>query len=472
MGDKKGKYKLIIILAACAAAIAAGVRLYWSGNVEPGGERHSVEQTEPPEDREREWSEDEIAAAERTLKQRYGDELERVSVETEYADAGTGEKITVVTFRASSIRTAGNTFYFQVKSSEESFDNFPFQLMKSDARSFFYNKNRAFGLYDADDGAMYDADDARWDTADYPGETDQLYVRCSGESDIGTCAADIADWLNYAARDERYFLRNEMTEGKETDPFRNIWIITPKSHYQMNIGEAVEKTGEDSWAEVQRAVARAIVELNGKYRIWEMDACVDTESEEEDTDSAAGEEQDEWEKEFFELYQGDFEKECELEDGRIRYRMVVLDAAAGHRWYGLLKSGDRGLSWEVVSKSPFGGDMGMGIDFIFLDEELGFATLSHNGGDEADLYVTENGGESYQRAMIQGLEVTLEDGYLYNPYDFPQMPYEENGKLYVLCGQGADGDYAGGDAAGMALFESTDGGHTFSYKEMRKGEEE
>ena len=125
----------------------------------------------------------------------------------------------------------------------------------------------------------------------------------------------------------------------------------------------------------------------------------------------------------------------------------------------------------MVSDSPFGGDMGMGIDFTFLDEELGFATLSHNGGDEADLYVTENGGESYQRAVIQGLEVTLEDGYLYNPYDFPQMPYEEDGKLYVLCGQGADGDYAGGDAAGMALYESTDGGHTFTYKEIRKGEE-
>ena len=48
------------------------------------------------------------------------------------------------------------------------------------------------------------------------------------------------------------------------------------------------------------------------------------------------------------------------------------------------------------------------------------------------------------------------------------MPYEENGKLYVLCGQGADGDYAGGDDAGMALFESEDRGHTFLYQEIRK----
>lgn len=189
------------------------------------------------------------------------------------------------------------------------------------------------------------------------------------------------------------------------------------------------------------------------------------------TDSSSEEEQKEWEKEFFARYQGDFEKECELSDGRIRYRMVIMDAAAGSRWYGLLKSEDRGLSWQMVSDSPFGGDMGMGIEFTFLDEELGFATLTHNGGDEADLYITENGGENYQPVELEEITVTLDDGFRYNPYDFPQMPYEEDGKLYVLCGQGADGDYDGGDAAGMALFESADGGHTFSYKEIRKGEE-
>ncbi len=462
MEDKKGKYKWLIILAACAAAVlVTGVCLYWGERDAFGGKQHEIKEaeneTEISEGAEQKWTEDEIAAVERTLKKRYGDGLERVSAETE-------EKITVVTFRLPDIRMAGNSFYFQVKSSSESFDNFLFQLMKNDARRFFKGKGRFFGLYGPDDGAMYDADDERWDTERHPGETDQLYVSCYREDDIETCAADIADWLFYAAEDKRYFLQNGMTEGKESDPFRNIWIITPKSHYRMNIGEAVEKITTASWEEVQRAVARAIVNLDGGYHIWEMEDSAAIEGEESE-DNAFSEEK------FFECYQGDYEKECELFDGRGSYRMVVMDAAAGSRWYGLLKSEDRRLSWDMVSDSPFGGDMGMGIDFTFLDEELGFATLSHNGGDEADLYVTENGGESYQRAVIQGLEVTLEDGYLYNPYDFPQMPYEEDGKLYVLCGQGADGDYAGGDAAGMALYESTDGGHTFTYKEIRKGEE-
>lgn len=251
-----------------------------------------------------------------------------------------------------------------------------------------------------------------------------------------------------------------------------------------------DKKGKYKWLIILAACAAAAVLVTGVCLYWGgKDASRGKQHEikaaENETEISEGTEQ-KWtedeiaadiadnaflEEKFFECYQGDYEKECELFDGGVRYRMVVLDAAAGSRWYGLLKSEDRGLSWDMVSDSPFGGDMGMGIDFTFLDEELGFATLSHNGGDEADLYVTENGGESYQRAVIQGLEVTLEDGYLYNPYDFPQMPYEEDGKLYVLCGQGNDGDYDGGDAAGMALYESTDGGHTFSYKEIRKGEE-
>lgn len=115
--------------------------------------------------------------------------------------------------------------------------------------------------------------------------------------------------------------------------------------------------------------------------------------------------------------------------------------------------------------------MGMGVDFIFLDENFGFASLMHQGGDEAELFVTENGGATYEQCMMQGLTVTLEDGYTYNPYDYPQMPYQEGENLYVLCGQGLDGDYNGGDGAWLALFESLDHGHTFSFKEMQEGKD-
>ena len=39
---------------------------------------------------------------------------------------------------------------------------------------------------------------------------------------------------------------------------------------------------------------------------------------------------------------------------------------------------------------------------------------------------------TYQNVILEGYTITLEDGYTYNPYDFPRMPYAQDGLLYVL----------------------------------------
>ena len=161
-----------------------------------------------------------------------------------------------------------------------------------------------------------------------------------------------------------------------------------------------------------------------------------------------------------------FEKEVVLEDGKIRYRMIVLDAALGSRLYGLIKSSDGGKNWEVVSDDPFGGELGQGVDFTFLDENFGFATLAHNGGNTARLYVTEDGGKQYEPVEICHKTETDSAGAIWAPYDYPRMPYEKGGSLYVLCGQGADGDYNGGDQNETARYRSEDNGHTFVFDGM------
>lgn len=166
---------------------------------------------------------------------------------------------------------------------------------------------------------------------------------------------------------------------------------------------------------------------------------------------------------YLESYDGSFEKEIKLAKTNIRFRMTVMDAALGSRLYGLIKSRDDGITWEVVSLDPFGSNTGMGIEFTFLNETFGFAVLEKNGGDSAELWVTEDGGSSYQRAVLEEYLVTLAQGYCYAPFDFPQMPYEEDGLVYVLCGQGADGDYNGGDSSILARYCSADHGHTFSF---------
>lgn len=61
-------------------------------------------------------------------------------------------------------------------------------------------------------------------------------------------------------------------------------------------------------------------------------------------------------------------------------------------------------------------------------------------------------------------------GAIWAPYDYPRMPYEKDGSIYVLCGQGADGDYNGGDQNETARYRSEDHGHTFVFDGMEPTE--
>lgn len=183
-------------------------------------------------------------------------------------------------------------------------------------------------------------------------------------------------------------------------------------------------------------------------------------------ENSAAEPEKEEESAFIKDYDGEYEKEVRLEGTSICYRMVVVDAALGSRLYGLIKSQDNGQTWKEVSLDPFDSQLGMAVDFTFLDEKTGFATLAHNGGDNADLYITEDGGNHYELVAIEEKLFELPDGTMYAPYDYPQMPYESDGVLYLLCGQGSDGDYNGGDQEAMAKYQSTDCGHTFTFQEL------
>ncbi|MGN0425993.1 MAG: M56 family metallopeptidase [Acetatifactor sp.] len=163
-------------------------------------------------------------------------------------------------------------------------------------------------------------------------------------------------------------------------------------------------------------------------------------------------------------YLSQIEKRVAVPGTDICYAMYVVDAALGSRLYGLLKSTDGGMNWYVHSTNPFQNASGGSVEFTFLDESFGFAALSHNGGDEATLYVTEDGGLSYCPVpMLGNPKVTLTDGTQYEPYDYPQMPYYVQDQLVLTVGQGADGDYDGGDRSKLARFISVDHGKTFVF---------
>lgn len=336
-------------------------------------------------------------------------------------------------YTAESIRPGTPPFYFTAKNNYWLDNDFLTQLMKSDADVFWKSKNRAMSFIQETDVSA-------------PIDYAFLELYCGGGDDILSCAADLADWYLFVGEDRRYFKDRELL-------FTPLCIV----HFygadtqSVNFSDVSQLIEGASWTRIKDSVQEKLQEAYQRQ---------------EDTDTASKEEDTAWENAFMDSYDGSYEKECALKNGDIRYRMVCVDAALGSRAYALLKSSDSGASWEVRQKDPFAGQMGMGIDFTFFTEDFGFASLMHNGGDEAVLYVTEDGGMSYHPSVFQGVGVTLEDGYFYNPYDYPQMPYEEDGCLYVLCGQGADGDYAGGDSAGMALFTSADHGYTFIYQEI------
>lgn len=144
----------------------------------------------------------------------------------------------------------------------------------------------------------------------------------------------------------------------------------------------------------------------------------------------------------------------------IGYRLEVTGAAAGSRAYSLNITSDGGVTWKTINKDPFSGSIGTAAGIAFLNDKLGFLCLSHGGGSNGQLYRTDDGGASFKKVDFPILNVTLSNGKTYNPFDLPGMPFEKDGVLSILVGQGADGDYNGGC---KALYQSQDQGKTWSF---------
>lgn len=146
------------------------------------------------------------------------------------------------------------------------------------------------------------------------------------------------------------------------------------------------------------------------------------------------------------------------------YQLSVVDSALGSRFYALLQTKDRGESWITINKDPYLNHTGVSAGITFINESLGFIALSHSGGIQAELYRTRDGGLSYEEISFPTIEVPLIEDQVQEPFDFPGMPYEEDGKILILVGQGQDGDYKNGT---QALYQSEDQGKTWIFIKER-----
>lgn len=144
------------------------------------------------------------------------------------------------------------------------------------------------------------------------------------------------------------------------------------------------------------------------------------------------------------------------------WRLVVADAAAGSRFYVLEKSVDAGETWERINEDPFGGQIGVTEGLLFFDEQFGVIGLTGASQSASTIYVTGDGGVSFEKIEFPMNEVTElpqeapKYGYTVEDYDYFHMPEKEGDMLTVTV------TTEGSESNGI-VFRSADHGITWEY---------
>ncbi|PID06391.1 hypothetical protein CSV65_03585 [Sporosarcina sp. P31] len=144
----------------------------------------------------------------------------------------------------------------------------------------------------------------------------------------------------------------------------------------------------------------------------------------------------------------------------VGYMLHVTDKALGGTLYALRKTSDGGETWAVINQNPFNGTVGSAAGITFITDDIGFLRAARPSGTEGVLYRTHDGGISFEEVSYALQEMKLDSGQSINPFDFPGLPFEKDGVLTMLVGQGSDGDYNGNSSG---LYQSNDNGETWEY---------
>ena len=154
-----------------------------------------------------------------------------------------------------------------------------------------------------------------------------------------------------------------------------------------------------------------------------------------------------------------------LSDGT-QMRLLATDRACGSSYYTLI--GVKDGECTFVNTDPFNGSGGEALFITFPDQETegrgqtGYAGLAYSGGSLGSFYITEDGGRHFQALEISEPQIPLSDDTTYCPFIMPEEVYEENGAIYLVMGQGPDGDYHDETGYPSGLYRAEDG-RTFRY---------
>ena len=139
------------------------------------------------------------------------------------------------------------------------------------------------------------------------------------------------------------------------------------------------------------------------------------------------------------------------------WRLRVLDAAAGSRYYVMDHTKDGGASFQEINQAPFGDQIGVTRGILFFDEQYGYISLGNASGETAELYVTRDGGVSFQQIDLPWEQVTdIPDDVAGYGYLF--LPEETGTGLQVTAAKDSSGQ------SRHLIFVSEDQGKTWSYK--------
>ena len=146
---------------------------------------------------------------------------------------------------------------------------------------------------------------------------------------------------------------------------------------------------------------------------------------------------------------------------KIGYRLQVANSALGTYYYKLVQTNDGGATWSLLNDNPFLGEGGTALDVKFLNNSLGFVSLSQNSGTSAKLYRTDDAGKTFSEVTYDAKTVSFNNQDNYAPFVVPDMPTQTKDGLQMTVSQGVQGNYENGLA--KALYQSTDNGTTWSF---------
>jgi hypothetical protein len=153
-------------------------------------------------------------------------------------------------------------------------------------------------------------------------------------------------------------------------------------------------------------------------------------------------------------------KFCSFPTEAVGYVIATGDRTMSQEIQIIYKTTDKGVTWKEIGYGPSNWLLRYSG---FVNENLGFMSYPKVQGAETNFYRTENGGKTFQPVFLPVVKQEWM-GSTFEPFIQPETPYVEEGQLFVLVGQGEQGDFKGGTV--MAKYKSEDKGKTWYFVDL------